>query len=64
MRRASRSLRVLIQNSDRVLEKDWLLKTLWPDPVVEEHDLSQQISCLRKVLGEQITMTGSRNRRS
>src|SRR5205823_12373455 len=32
--------------------KDDLIRTVWPDTVVEENNLNQHISSLRKVLGE------------
>ncbi len=46
------TLLFLVQNSGRVLEKDELMKTLWPDSFVEEGNLSQNISILRKTLGD------------
>lgn len=46
------TLLVLVQNSGKVLEKDELMKTLWPDSFVEEGNLSQNISILRKTLGD------------
>jgi Tol biopolymer transport system component/DNA-binding winged helix-turn-helix (wHTH) protein len=46
------TLLALIENSDRVVEKDELLKRVWPDTVVEERNLAVSISTLRKVLGE------------
>jgi WD40 repeat protein/DNA-binding winged helix-turn-helix (wHTH) protein len=42
----------LVQNSGRVLEKDELMKTLWPESFVEEGNLSQNIFVLRKILGD------------
>jgi TolB-like protein/DNA-binding winged helix-turn-helix (wHTH) protein len=45
-------LRLLVQNRGRMLTKDELLKTLWPNSVVEESNLTQQISMIRKALGE------------
>ena len=44
------TLLVLIENSGRVLEKDELIKTLWPDSFVEEGNLTQNIYVLRKAL--------------
>jgi len=35
-----------------VLEKDRLLKSLWPDSFVEEANLTQNIFVLRKILGD------------
>ena len=46
------TLLVLLEHRGQVVTKDDLMKTLWPDTVVEENNLTQQISMLRKVLGE------------
>jgi Tol biopolymer transport system component/DNA-binding winged helix-turn-helix (wHTH) protein len=46
------TLLVLVANSGRVLGKDELLSALWPDSFVEESNLAQNISQLRKALGE------------
>jgi WD40 repeat protein/DNA-binding winged helix-turn-helix (wHTH) protein len=46
------TLAYLVENSGRVLEKDELIKTLWPDSFVEEGNLVQNIFVLRKVLGD------------
>ena len=46
------TLLVLVQRSGQVLQKDELMKALWPDTIVEENNLTQQISMLRKALGE------------
>jgi DNA-binding winged helix-turn-helix (wHTH) protein/TolB-like protein/Flp pilus assembly protein TadD len=46
------TLLVLILNRGRVLEKDELLKTIWPNSFVEEANLAQNVSALRKALGE------------
>src|ERR1041384_1084900 len=40
----------LIENSGHVVEKDRLMKEIWPDTFVEESNLTQNISVLRKVL--------------
>src|SRR5262245_34343834 len=50
--KAFETLLVLVQNHSRVVEKDELLKQIWPDTVVEERNLAVNISTLRKVLGE------------
>ena len=50
--RAFDTLLVLIRNRDRVLGKEELMKTLWPDSFVEEVNLAQNVSALRKALGE------------
>ena len=46
------TLLVLVEHSGQVLQKDELMKALWPDTIVEENNLTQQISMLRKALGE------------
>ena len=46
------TLVLLVQNSGRLLLKDELMGALWPDSFVEEVNLSQNISVLRKALGE------------
>jgi len=43
-------LLLLIENSGHVVEKDRLMKEIWPDTFVEESNLTQNISVLRKVL--------------
>ncbi len=45
-------LKVLVQNNGRLVEKDELLKEVWPDSFVEEGNLNRNISILRKVFGE------------
>src|SRR5713226_730669 len=49
------TLLLLVRNSGRALEKDVLMKELWPDTFVEEVNLAQHISLLRKALGESPT---------
>ncbi len=50
--RAFDTLHLLVRNSGRVLEKDKLISTLWPDTFVEEGSLSNHIFLLRKALGD------------
>src|SRR5438093_6308757 len=45
-------LLVLIENRGRMMAKDELVKAVWPDSFVEESNLTQQISAVRKALGE------------
>ena len=45
-------LLVLVENSGQVVEKDELMKRVWPDSFVEEGNLTNNISTLRKALGE------------
>ena len=46
------TLVLLVENSGRLIRKDELLKTLWPDTVVEEVALAHNVSQLRKALGD------------
>ena len=45
-------LLVLVERHGHLLEKDELMKTVWRDTVVEEANLSANVSILRKALGE------------
>ena len=49
--KALQTLLLLVENSGRVLEKDELLRTIWPDTFVEEANLAVTISMVRKALG-------------
>jgi DNA-binding winged helix-turn-helix (wHTH) protein len=49
--KAFETLLVLLRNSGRVVLKEDLMQTLWPDTFVEESNLSQHILQLRKALG-------------
>ena len=46
------TLLALIENRERVLTKDELLKQVWGDTSVEEGGLTRNVSILRKALGE------------
>jgi DNA-binding winged helix-turn-helix (wHTH) protein len=46
------TLVLLVRNSGHLLEKDELIRTLWPDSFVEEGNLTNNISLLRKALGD------------
>jgi DNA-binding winged helix-turn-helix (wHTH) protein/Tol biopolymer transport system component len=46
------TLVLLVRNSGHLLEKDELIRMLWPDSFVEEGNLSNNIFVLRKALGE------------
>ncbi|MBL8166763.1 MAG: winged helix-turn-helix domain-containing protein [Acidobacteria bacterium] len=50
-------LLLLLENAGHVLEKEQLLARLWPDAVVEEANLTRNISRLRKVLDEEAAGT-------
>lgn len=45
-------LLALVERSGHVVEKDDLMKRVWPDTFVEEGNLTQNVSLLRKALGE------------
>ncbi len=45
-------LRVLVENSGHLVEKDDLLKQVWPDSFVEEGALNRAVSVLRKALDD------------
>jgi Tol biopolymer transport system component/DNA-binding winged helix-turn-helix (wHTH) protein len=45
-------LMLLVEGRGRALERDELIRELWPDTVVEEANLTFQVSTLRKALGE------------
>src|SRR5262245_57521519 len=46
------TLLMLVENRGEVVTKDELMSRVWPDTVVEERSLSQNIFLLRKALGE------------
>ena len=50
--RAFDVLLYLVQNPGRALTRDELLKNVWHDTYVDEHNLAQSISVLRKALEE------------
>lgn len=45
------TLLALVERSGEVVEKDHLLRKVWPDSFVEEGSLAQNISRLRRILG-------------
>ena len=51
------TLLVLIENCSHVLTKQELMHKVWPDSFVEENNLAQNISTLRKTLGENYIQT-------
>lgn len=46
------TLLYLIRHGVKVIEKDELMREIWADSVVEENNLNQNISVLRRVFGE------------
>src|SRR5579863_5875310 len=50
--KAFETLLALVRRSREVVSKEELLKEVWPDSIVEESNLSQNIFLLRKALGD------------
>jgi DNA-binding winged helix-turn-helix (wHTH) protein/TolB-like protein/tetratricopeptide (TPR) repeat protein len=46
------TLLCLVRHYGSVVAKDELMRTVWPDTFVEENNLNQNVSTLRRVLGE------------
>jgi DNA-binding winged helix-turn-helix (wHTH) protein/Tfp pilus assembly protein PilF len=46
------TLLVLVQNAGHMVDKDTLIKAVWPDTFVEEGALTRNISLLRRTLGD------------
>ena len=46
------TLLVLVERSGQIVEKEKLIEEVWPETVVEENNLTQYISALRKTLGD------------
>jgi DNA-binding winged helix-turn-helix (wHTH) protein len=51
--KATEVLVLLVTNAGQLLEKNELLKEVWPDTFVEESNLSQNIFILRRALGDE-----------
>jgi TolB-like protein/Flp pilus assembly protein TadD len=49
--KAADTLLLLVENAGNVVEKEDLLKKVWPDALVEEGSLARTVSILRKTLG-------------
>ncbi len=50
--KAFETLLVLVQNNGRLVEKEDLMKQVWPDAIVEEANLARNVWTLRKALGD------------
>ena len=50
--KAAEVLLVLVENAGHLVDKDALIKRVWPDAFVEEGNLNKNIFILRKALGE------------
>src|SRR5262249_19361364 len=46
-------LLVLVENSGRIVDKEELMRLVWPDTFVEEVNLARNVSDLRKALGDE-----------
>ena len=49
------TLLALVRNAGRLVTKEELLDTVWPETTVEENNLNHNVSVLRKALGEKAT---------
>jgi DNA-binding winged helix-turn-helix (wHTH) protein/TolB-like protein/Flp pilus assembly protein TadD len=46
------TLLYLVEHHDTVLDKERIMEAVWPDSIVEENNLAQNISTLRRIFGE------------
>ena len=46
------TLLFLVENAAQVLDKEQLMAAVWPDSIVEENNLTQNISTLRRLFGD------------
>jgi serine/threonine-protein kinase len=54
MPKAVETLVYLVRHAGHTVSKDELLRAVWPNVVVEENNLTQNISALRRALGEKL----------
>jgi len=52
-------LLLFVENAGALLDKNMLMRTLWPGLVVEENSLSQVISGLRRALADDSHTVGT-----
>jgi DNA-binding winged helix-turn-helix (wHTH) protein/TolB-like protein/Tfp pilus assembly protein PilF len=52
MPKAFETLLYLVKNSGKVIEKNELMSAIWSDTIVEDNNLTQNISALRRIFGE------------
>jgi DNA-binding winged helix-turn-helix (wHTH) protein/TolB-like protein/Flp pilus assembly protein TadD len=50
--RVFETLLYMVEHHETVLDKEQLMEAVWPDSIVEENNLSQNISTLRRIFGE------------
>ena len=55
--RAFDVLRVLLERRERVVSKEELMELVWPGVIVEENNLTTQVSALRKLIGARAITT-------
>src|SRR5258708_35753032 len=48
--KAFETLLALVERGGHVIDKDEMMKKVWPDTFVEEVNLAKNVSCLRKIL--------------
>lgn len=46
------TLLFMVEHHDAVLDKERIMEAVWPDSIVEENNLTQNISTLRRIFGE------------
>jgi len=46
------TLAVLVENHGQLVQKEELIRAVWPDTFIEENNLSQNISAIRKIFSE------------
>src|SRR5678815_5417443 len=46
------TLLFMVEHPDGILDKERLMEAVWPDSIVEENNLTQNISTLRRIFGE------------
>ena len=56
------TLLLLVQNGGRLVDKEELIRSVWPDSFVEENSLNRSIYVLRKTLGELSGQGGEHSR--
>ena len=50
--KALETLTCLVEHAGTILDKDDLMRAVWPDTAVEENNLTQSVSVLRRLFGE------------
>src|ERR687887_1575061 len=50
--KAFETLLALVEHGGHIIDKDELMKKVWPNTFVEEVNLAKNVSSLRKILGE------------